>query len=170
MVLQCICDAHLKFTDCFCGHPGSVHDARLLRNSPLHSQVQAQPSVYFPHNTQILGDPAYPLESWLLVAYKDNGHLSAQQRRYNTKLSMTHSVIERAVALLKGRFRRLKMLDMNRTDLIPKTVMACCTLHNFCLQVERADSVDDFIQEGHEGAGVSEVTECSDQTRSAIVK
>lgn len=43
-------------------------------------------------------------------------------------------MIERAIGLLKGRFRSLlDTLPMKRTDLIPKYIVACCILHNICL-------------------------------------
>lgn len=77
------------------------------------------------------------------------------QKRFNTVLSQSRQVVERSFALLKGRFRRLKHLDMKRVDLIPSFILACCVLHNICLdgleedQVEE-DNVDDFIGEGLE--------------------
>lgn len=52
---------------------------------------------------------------------------------YNRLLSGTRQVIERAFALLFGRFRRLKYLDMNRADLQVETVIACCILHNLSI-------------------------------------
>lgn len=55
-------------------------------------------------------------------------------------------VIERAFALLKGRFRRLKYLHMNVADLILYVILACCVLHNLCL--EGCNDMDDFIEEG----------------------
>ena len=33
--LQVVCDMDMKFIDVFCGFPGSVHDTRVFRNSPL---------------------------------------------------------------------------------------------------------------------------------------
>ena len=54
-------------------------------------------------------------------------------------------VIERAFALLKGRFRRLKYLDMSCAHLIPYVILACCVLHNICL--EGCEDVEDFIQD-----------------------
>ena len=41
--LQVICDA-----DVFCSYPGSVHDARVFRNSPFFQDAEANPDVSFP--------------------------------------------------------------------------------------------------------------------------
>ncbi len=146
IVLQAVCNDTMRFTDCFAGYPGSVHDARVLRNSPLYLDAQHDYNRWFPKNTHLVGDAAYPLKKWIMVPYRDNGHLTRAQKQYNTKLSVTRCVIERAFALLKGRFRRLKMLDMNRTDLIPQCITACCVLHNLCLN-PGDDSPDDMTDE-----------------------
>lgn len=58
-------------------------------------------------------------------------------------------VVERAFSLLKGRFRRLKYLHMSMADLIPYVILACCVLHNLCLD-GCDDAVDDFIEEGRQ--------------------
>lgn len=58
-------------------------------------------------------------------------------------------VIERAFALLKGRFRRLKYLHMSCIDLIPYVILASCVLHNICLE-GCEDDINDFICEGLE--------------------
>jgi len=126
VVLQCVSDSTMRFA----GYRGSVHAARVLRNSPLYNDVQQDISSLFPDDCHIVGDPAYPMETWPMVGFKDNGHLTPKQQRFNRKLSATRSSIERAFSLLKGRFRRLKMLDMNRMDLVPKTIIACCVRHN----------------------------------------
>jgi len=54
-------------------------------------------------------------------------------------LSVSHSSTERASALLKGKFRRLKYLDMNNPEHVPEMVIAACTLHNFILQHDGND-------------------------------
>ena len=51
--------------------------------------------------------------------------------------------------MLKGRFRRLKFLDMNRDDMIPYVIIASCVLHNICL-TGVVDNIEDFILEGQE--------------------
>ena len=50
IVLQAVCDASMAFVDVFAGFPGSVHDARVFRNSPLFA---ALPRL-------CAGDSAYP--------------------------------------------------------------------------------------------------------------
>ncbi|TGZ56701.1 Nuclease harbi1, partial [Temnothorax longispinosus] len=71
------------------------------------------------------------------------------QKRFNDILSKVRQVIERAFALLKGRFRRLKYLDMNRTDMIPFVIIACTVLHNICLE-KLDENIEEYIIEGQE--------------------
>ena len=80
-----------------------------------------------------VGDPAYPLPPDLMVAYKNNGHLTAKEDKFNNCLSAARSSIERAFSLLKGRWRRLKYLDMTNIDRIPFVIIAFCVLHNVCI-------------------------------------
>lgn len=80
-----------------------------------------------------MGDAAYNIHEHLMVPFRDNGHLTNRQKNYNFCHSSARMAIERAFALLKGRFRSLlTVLDMNRVDLIPDFIMACCILHNIC--------------------------------------
>lgn len=81
---------------------------------------------------------------------KLSGHFPLQaQKRFNDILSKVRQVIERAFALLKGRFRRLKHLDMNRTDMIPFVIIACTVLHNICLE-KLDENIEEYIVEGQE--------------------
>lgn len=68
------------------------------------------------------------------------------QAQKNFNLSKMRQVIERVFALLKGRFRRLKYLHMSCADLIPYVILACCVLHNICLE-GCEDDINDFISE-----------------------
>src|SRR5262249_11434065 len=52
-----ICDYEEKFAYIYAGEPGSVHDTRVLRHSPLWQKIEAGESVrYFPDGTHLLGD------------------------------------------------------------------------------------------------------------------
>ena len=89
-----------------------------------------------PGNSHILGDPAYPLKKNLMVAYKNNGRLTAKQDQFNNSLSAARSCIERAFSHLKGRWRRLKYLDMSDIERVPRVIIACCVLHNICIKTQ----------------------------------
>ena len=54
--LQATCTSDLKFTDLVCGWPGSVHDARVFRCSPLANML-----LNLPQHKHIVGDSTYPL-------------------------------------------------------------------------------------------------------------
>lgn len=56
-------------------------------------------------------------------------------------------MIERAFAFLKGRFRRLKLLDMTRTKFISAVILAACVLNNICLMSD--DDDDLFVSDDH---------------------
>ena len=129
ILLQAVCDNDLKFIDVYAGWPRSVHDARVFRNSPLCHNL----SALCGEGSFIAGDTAYPLLVHLMTPFKDNGHLSAAQKRFNFKLSSECCMIERAFALLKGRFRRLKFLKMWSIKETTESIIAACVLHNICL-------------------------------------
>ncbi|KAI8493185.1 hypothetical protein Bbelb_291890 [Branchiostoma belcheri] len=84
------------------GWPGSVHDARDT------TEVNGVPVPIM-----ILGDPAYPLLSWLMKGYPEGGQLTRRQE-------------------LKGRWRcLLKRMDVN-IYAVPDIITAACVLHNLC--------------------------------------
>lgn len=115
----------------YAGQVGSVHDKRVFRLSGFENMCTDE---NFPENSHILGDAAYSIQKYVMVPFKDNGHLTRAQITYNTTLSQARMMVERTIGLLKGRFRSLlDILPMRRTDLIPKYICACCVLHNICL-------------------------------------
>jgi len=136
--LMAVCDANKRFTYCFAGFPGSVHDQRVLANSNLASKFDNSTQDHFPSSHyHIIGDSAFQLQKHVMVPYKDTGNLTAREITYNRKLSQTRRVIENAFGFLKGRFRRLKYLEC-KLSRVPSNVIACCVLHNLtvCDQTE----------------------------------
>lgn len=146
ITLQAIATPKLKFIDCFTGYPSSVSDIRIFRNSDIYREIINNRMNYFQQNEHIIGDKAYPTLHWCVPPYIDRGNLTQRQRNFNNIHAKTRQVVERAFALLFGRFRRLRYLDMNRTDLIPSTIIAVCTLHNLCLSDDNL--IEDYVNEG----------------------
>ncbi|XP_062588387.1 uncharacterized protein LOC134250044 [Saccostrea cucullata] len=157
MHLQAVCGPDLKFLDVFSAYPGSVHDTRVYRNSPLFQVLQDLPPKF-----HLLGDSAYPLSTSLLTPYRDNGHLTLEEKRYNSAHSSTRVDIERAFGLLKGKFRKLKFLDMRHVEDIPSTILTCCALHNFILMDESLDESEVVLE------CVSENVQCENDARESL--
>jgi len=127
------------------GMPGRMHDARVFRNSPFYQNIMYYNLI--PDTNHLIGDTAYPLSKFLMVPYKDNGHLTRSQIIYNNRLSSIRSIIERSFALLKGKFRKLKYLEMYNLDLINYAIASACILHNFILTEEGdCDEYDEEIE------------------------
>ena len=147
IILQAVCDHEYRFTDCYAGWPGSVHDARVFSNSDLSSRSSNDMFLMFPNDTHLLGDAAYPLSRTLITPYKDNGFLNNTQKRFNYVHSSTRNVIERAFALLKGKFPRAKQINIKKISDIALLSVAMCILHNFCIDEGYPISDDDFILE-----------------------
>ncbi|KAK9729601.1 DDE superfamily endonuclease [Popillia japonica] len=146
ITLQAICQPNLMFTDCFTGYPSSVSDIRIFRNSDIYNSILSHFNTYFNEDEYVIGDKAYPTLNWCIPPFIERGRLTREQIRFNTIHAKTRQVIERAFALLFGRFRRLRYVDMNRVDLIPSTIIAACTLHNLCLMQPDA-LLAEYVQE-----------------------
>ncbi|XP_071160767.1 putative nuclease HARBI1 [Mytilus edulis] len=145
IILQAVCDKNLHFLDFYCGWPGSVHDSRVLKNSPLFTSASDNKERMFPGNTHLIGDAAYALSQWVMTPFKDFGNLSAEQKRYNYIHSSSRMCIDRAFGALKGRFRRLRYIDMKDMPEVVKFVLSCCTLHEVSLA--NFDDFDEYIEE-----------------------
>ena len=94
-----------------------------------------------------------------MTPFRDNGHLTARQRRFISKVSSLRSVVERSIRLLKGRWRKLICLEQMDMELLVKLIMSVCVLHNFCLLNDDfddgyfLDGGDDDDDDGGDGHG-----------------
>ena len=68
----------------FYAYSGSVHDARVYRNKSHYEVVQDLPSKF-----HLLGDSAYPMFRNLMTPFRDNGHLTLEEKRYNSAHNST---------------------------------------------------------------------------------
>ncbi|RXN03377.1 nuclease HARBI1 [Labeo rohita] len=141
--LQAITDHKGKFIDIFDGYPGSVHDARVLKNSPVYTG-----RLYPPAGKCILGDGGYPCLSapiCLITPYREPVQ-NPVQARFNAKHAHARNIVERAFGMLKTRWRSIffKALEVSPA-FVPEVVACCAVLHNLCLQ--NGDIVDAEVVE-----------------------
>lgn len=109
VVLQAVVDSKGLFWDVCVGYPGSVHDARVLRQSHLWA-VLSDRELLRQNKVTISGcdvghylirDPAYPMQDWLMNPFSDTGRLTPKQHTYNYRLSSARSVVEMSFGRLK---------------------------------------------------------------------
>ncbi|XP_028254280.1 NACHT, LRR and PYD domains-containing protein 12-like [Parambassis ranga] len=109
-----VCDHQGRFIDTYVGWPGSVHDSRVLRHSPLYRR-----GIYPPPGHFILADGGYPCLQHplpLITPYKQPVQGVAAQR-FNSRHSTARSIIERAFGMMKTRWRAifLQALEVHHT-------------------------------------------------------
>lgn len=90
----------------------------------------------------LVGDSAYPLSVWLMKPFKQTRTLSERQLRFNRALSQARVVIEQAYGILKGRWRCLYKAMEEKTNRVAITILACCALHNICIDVGDPSPID----------------------------
>ncbi|KAL4634775.1 putative nuclease HARBI1 [Arapaima gigas] len=140
VVMQGVVNAQGMFWDVCAGFSGSTEDVTILLNSSLWSTateggLSPQPPRNFmgrPLKYVLLGDAAYPLQSWLLKCYPESPLLASCHRAFNYHLSRARSVIHDTFQHLKARWQCLHRGSDCPMDLLPTMILACCVLHNAC--------------------------------------
>ena len=141
IVVQGVVDGNMIFQDVEAGYPGSMHDARVLRNSNIFTLAENRdiltgPPVSIGGNDirpYLVGDSAYPLSNWLIKPFPERTN-DPQEVEFNKELSSARVKVECAFGLIKSRWRILhKRLD-SKINFVNKIVIACVVLHNFCIQ------------------------------------
>ena len=82
----------------------------------------------------LLGDSAYPLSAWLPRLYHE-GAKHPEEINFNQKLSCARVSVEFSFGILKGRWRILQKRHDSVISFTNQIVIACCVLHNFCVEV-----------------------------------
>lgn len=129
---QFISDARMRFLNVNARYPGSTHDSLIWRsslaNSFLRSAADAMESnwEYF-----LLGDNGYPLQPWLLKPF-DSPDTWAKTV-YNIRHRKLRSLVERAIGLLKARFRCLLGKLYYDPLMSGYIIYSCSVLHNFLI-------------------------------------
>ena len=111
-----------------------MHDTRVLRQSQLWEVLGD--GVLLGQNKvtisgcdvghHLIGDPAYPLQEWLMKPFSDTGRLTQEQHNYNYRLSSARSVVEMCFGRLKGRWRCLLKINDSKLELSKTMALTCC--------------------------------------------
>lgn len=152
----------MRFIDVFIGCPGACHDASVWQRSSVRKAIISK-DIKICSNYHLLGDGGYPLESFLMVPYRDNGFLTPMQSKYNTILSSTRVVVEQAFGVLKKKFRILKYIEAQRPYMPKLITMACMIVHNIVIENEGylVDEIDE--EEAHAEPQIVDDTTTSGQ-------
>lgn len=157
VVAQAVVDGNRKFMDIAAGYPGTMHDARILRNSRLNdlvlqgfngptSQINVGGTVKG-LQPYLVGDSAYPISNALLKPYSDKT-TDPKEKRFNKQFSKARVQVECAFGMLKSRFRHLHHIE-DSIQYVSPMIIACAVLHNICIELndtwpeEYEKSVDD---------------------------
>eukprot|EP00794_Sanderia_malayensis_P002277 gene2277-2621_t len=101
-----------------------VCDGNMIFMSMLNSMVSIAP--------YLVGDAAYPLSDWLIKPFPYEKNMQYGPKMFNLALSQARVSIERAFAMLKGRWRIL----LGKLQLEPSSaadvVTTCTVLRNIC--------------------------------------
>lgn len=137
-----LCNAEKKFLNAMTGYSARCHDSHIFQCSRLGALTY---NGHIPRQYHIVADAAYGLHTNIMVPYSGND-LNPAQERYNKLHSSTRIVVERSFSDLKNRFLRLKYLECD-IEFATKVIMACCVLHNICIDNGDISSADTQDQE-----------------------
>ena len=164
VILQGLVDHSYRFLDVYVGWPGSVHDARVFAHSTLYTSLSGRELL--PSNKAItlngvnvplyiIGDSAYPLETWLMKPFTQNTAVTPQHKTYNYRISRARVVAENAFGRLKARWRRLMKRNDMHIENIPTVITAACILHNIC-EVHGESFNESWLHEAESGSNFSQ--------------
>lgn len=87
-----------------------------------------------------VADAAYPLrKNKCLTPFRDNGHLTELQKRFNVLQSSLRMVVERAFGLLRKKWKVLQDIQFLDSTMRAYVILVCCILHNILLTAEDDD-------------------------------
>lgn len=136
--MQGIVDSKAFFMSISIKH-GSCNDVQVWNDSSFGRNVES----IIPPKTFLLGDSIYKLRPNMMIPY-ENTTRDSDERRYNYKHSITRNIVERAFALLKGRWRVMKHLRVHGIEEAARIIEFCVCLHNFALQDTYEQNANDF--------------------------
>ncbi len=102
------------------------------------------------HGAVLLGDSAYPLQSWLLTPFP--GDPDGPKGQFNIAHIKTRNVVEQMFGCLKNRFYALKTgIRLKDPKEASKLIVSAAILHNLCIRYgDNREELSDDDEEGQE--------------------
>lgn len=140
--VQATCNGASKFTSVDCSWAGTVHDARVWRNSIVCRKITENN-----RGALLLADEGYPLTPWLMVLYRNP--TTTVEQAYNQLHKKERCLIERLFGQLKRRFPMLQNTIRVATQRVPSFIIACFVLHNVAKTLNDQDfeGEDETVEE-----------------------
>lgn len=157
--VQVTCDSGARATSVVAEWPGSVHDSRILKNSPV-------PRVMNGKDALLLGDSGYGIRPWLMTPYRVPGN--EMQRNFNRIFTKERVVIERLFGIVKRRFPLIGGVVRLKTETVPKVITACFVLHNISLDFNDTMIFDDDNGEEEQEALHQEEEDLAEVAEAAL--
>lgn len=140
---QATCNAHEMFTSFDCTWAGSVHDARIWRNSQIQRVLNENAA-----GALLLADEGYPVTPWAMTIYRNP--VTNAEKAYNALHKKERVIIERMFGQLKARFPVLANTIRVSTHRIPQLISACIVLFNISKFLNDPEFADGEDPERHE--------------------
>ena len=140
VVLLGLIDANFRSIWASLGALGNTHDSTYIQSTSLWDDITSDktlPGQVIEVNDVeippiILGDGAFPLQSWMMKPHGD-AVLTQEKAYFNFRLSRARMVTEGAFGKLKGRFRVLHRKCESNKETIKIMGLGCVVLHNLCI-------------------------------------
>jgi hypothetical protein len=121
--VQATCNSEEWFTSVDVSWPGSVHDARIWRNSDIKRVMEENRE-----KALLLRNEGYGLAPWLMTPFKNPQ--TPEERAYNKLFTKERVIIERCFGQLKQRFPVLQYKVRLALKSVPKLIIFYFILHN----------------------------------------
>lgn len=123
-----------------CSRGGRLLHCRISRGSELdrgrslRDKLRQQPQLMPPASCLVAG-AGYPLTAQVLTPY--TRRCGPKEELFNRTLEEHRQALDRTVAALKARFKRLACLDVGTYDRARAVVLTACVLHNVFVNLGR---------------------------------
>ncbi|KAM3964790.1 putative nuclease HARBI1 [Aphomia sociella] len=128
--VQLVCDVNMQILSVDASYGGANHDSFIWSNHPLKAHMEELSNS---QNIWLLGDSGYSLRKTMMTPMVNTAP-DTPEAHYTNLHVRARNVVERAIGLLKARFRCLlvhRVLHYS-PEVAGSIVNACVILHNIC--------------------------------------